>query len=123
MADTSPRITGLAWGRTEVEGHGAFKDAKLWPGGARAWDWRETGTEHSPGIQPADVTELLDAGAEVVVLSRGQQQRLEVMDATIAAIERHGASAEVAVTPDAVERYNELAARGRAVGALVHSTC
>jgi hypothetical protein len=33
----------------------------------RGWhtigNWRETGTEHSPGIQPADVQELLDRGA------------------------------------------------------------
>jgi hypothetical protein len=35
----------------EIEGHPTFKDAKLFPGGARAWDWRETGTGHVPGIQ------------------------------------------------------------------------
>ncbi|MFQ5890688.1 MAG: hypothetical protein ACE5JR_11630 [Gemmatimonadota bacterium] len=28
----SPRIAGLSWGRVDVEGHGAFKDAKLFPG-------------------------------------------------------------------------------------------
>ena len=53
------------------EGSGSLKDAKLYPGGARAWDWRETGTRHDPGIQPTDVAELLDHGAEVVVLSTG----------------------------------------------------
>ena len=47
-----------------------YKDAKLFPGGSREWNWRETGTEHVPGIQPADVQELLDHGAKVVVLSR-----------------------------------------------------
>ena len=36
----SPRIGHLSWGRLEVEGQGAFKDAKLYPGGAREWDWR-----------------------------------------------------------------------------------
>jgi hypothetical protein len=39
----SPRITHLSWGRIEVEGGRGFKDAKLWPGGGRAWDWKETG--------------------------------------------------------------------------------
>ena len=72
----SPRITTLAWGRIEVEGVGKFKDAKVFPGGAREWDWNETGTAHEPGIQPADVTELLDHGATTIVLSQGRLKRL-----------------------------------------------
>lgn len=122
MSD-SPEITDLDWGRTEVAGHGTFKDVKLWPGGARAWDWAETGTHHSPGIQPADVEELLEAGPQVVILSRGQQTRLNVTDDTIVAIEEHGAAAEVLPTAAAVERYNELVRDGHAVAALIHSTC
>ena len=55
----SSRILVVAWGRMEVEGIGAGKDVKLYPGGGREWDWNETGTRHSPGIQPADVEELL----------------------------------------------------------------
>jgi hypothetical protein len=58
----SPGIIALAWGKIEVEGAGTFRDAKLFPGGAGEWDWRETGTEHTPGIQPTDVRELLDHG-------------------------------------------------------------
>ncbi len=34
----SPRISHVSWGRLEVEGHPPFKDAKVFPGGARAWD-------------------------------------------------------------------------------------
>ena len=39
MADParSPEITRLTWGRVEVEGQPPFKDAKVYPGGARAW--------------------------------------------------------------------------------------
>lgn len=61
-AARSPRITDFVWGRISV-GDRVFKDAKLWPGGAREWDWTETGTRHEPGIQPADVAELLEHGA------------------------------------------------------------
>ena len=74
----SPRITHLSWGRIEVEGGRTFKDAKLWPGGVREWDWKETGTRHRPGVQPADVEELLERGAEVMVLSKGILQALQV---------------------------------------------
>jgi hypothetical protein len=44
----------LFWGISvrEVEGHPPFKDAKIFPGDAREWDWRETGTRHVPGINP-----------------------------------------------------------------------
>lgn len=121
---TSPRVTGLSWGRTEVEGaDGAYKDAKLWPGGSREWDWNETGTGHVPGIQPADVEELLEQGARTVVLSRGQHERLRVQDETLAFLEERGVEVHVLPTDRAVERYNELAEAGEAVGGLVHSTC
>jgi hypothetical protein len=75
----SPRITHLSWGHVEVEGHPRFRDAKVFPGGAREWDWRETGTRHEPGIQPADVQELIERGAKAVVLSKGIWERLKGM--------------------------------------------
>jgi len=42
----SPRIVEISWGHLEVEGLGAGKDFKLYPGGGRPWDWNETGTWH-----------------------------------------------------------------------------
>ena len=45
----SPAIHHDAWGRVEVAGEPRpFKDVKLYPGGAREWDWGETGTRHRP---------------------------------------------------------------------------
>jgi hypothetical protein len=122
FAERSPRIITLAWGRIETEA-GTFRDAKLWPGGGRGWDWRETGTEHVPGVQPADVVELLDKGAATVLLSRGQQGRLQIMDDTLAMIRDRGAMPEVLGTREAVERYNALVQAGAPVGALIHTTC
>jgi hypothetical protein len=119
----SPRITESSWGRLDVEGLGAFKDAKLWPGGGRAWDWRETGTGHVPGVQVADAEELLEHGAEVVVLSRGMLRVLRCPEATVAALEARGVTVHVAPTPAAIEEYNRLAAAGARVGGLFHSTC
>jgi hypothetical protein len=121
---SSPRITHLSWGRLEVEGRdAAFKDAKLWPGGGREWDWNETGTHHRPGVQPADVEELLEHGAETVILSKGINERLQVQRATLDALEEQGVEVDVLQTEQAVERYNELQAEGKAVGGLFHSTC
>ncbi len=122
--DASPRITHVSWGRLEVEGQeAAFKDAKLWPGGAREWDWNETGTRHRPGIQPADVRELIDHGAEVVILSKGVNERLQVKPETLTLLDEHDVDADVLQTEQAAERYNALQADGKAVAGLFHSTC
>jgi len=117
----SPRVTDLAWGRLEVDGS-TFKDAKLFPGGARAWDWNETGTNHEPGIQPADVEELLERGATTVVLSKGFHERLGVTSETLRMLEARGVAAHVRQTEEAIRLYNELRETEK-VGALIHSTC
>ncbi len=122
----TPRIARVAWGRIEVDGPGAltgtFKDAKVYPGGAREWDWRETGTHHVPGIQPADVEELVAHGATTVVLSKGMWERLEVAPATLAWLRDKGVEVRVLQTEEAVKCFNELAEIAP-VGGLFHSTC
>ncbi len=119
----SPRVTHLSWGRLEVEGVDApFKDAKLFPGGARAWDWRETGTSHDPGIRPADLEELLERGATAVVLSKGFDERLGVTGDALRVLEERGVCAHVRQTEEAIRLYNELRETEK-VGALIHSTC
>lgn len=123
MENASPRIRRLAWGRLEVEGAATpYKDAKLWPGGSREWDWNETGTRHEPGIQPDDVQELFANGARTVVLSRGVQGRLQVRPDTLQVLREKGVTAHVLQTEAAVRLYNELR-EGEAVGGLFHSTC
>jgi hypothetical protein len=120
--EESPKITGLAWGRVEVEGLGAFKDVKLYPGGGRAWDWGETGTGHDPGIQMADVEELLEHGAQVVVLTQGVLGQLKVMPETVMDLKARGITVHVLKTKQAVKKYNQLL-EDQPVGILLHSTC
>jgi hypothetical protein len=118
----SPRISHLTWGQIEVEGYPPFKDAKIFPGGAREWNWRETGTRHAPGIQPADVEELIEHGAEAVVLSRGIWEQLQVCPETLDVLTKNGIKVEVLQTEVAVERFNQLR-ESMSVGGLFHSTC
>jgi len=118
----SPLIQAHSWGRLQVADLGVFRDAKLFPGGARTWDWRETDTHHDPGIQLADVEELVRSGAEEVVLSRGVELRLQVPRSLVVKLESRGLVVHVLRTPEAIELYNELAV-DRPVGALIHSTC
>lgn len=119
----SPRIKHFEWGRIDIEGIGQFRDAKLYPGGARNWDWSETETHHDPGIQPTDVEELIENGARVVVLSKGVHEHLQTMPETVAMLEKQGITVHVLQTEAAVAKYNELCEANEAVGALIHSTC
>ena len=118
----SPRVTHISWGRMDVDGLGKGKDFKLYPGGGRKWDWTETGTQHQPGIQPADVEELLDRDVEVVVLGIGAYERLGVCPETLKLLSDKGIEGHVLRTEKAVDLYNELQ-RDRRVGALIHTTC
>lgn len=119
----SPRVTDDGWGFVAVEGVGRLRDAKLWPGGGRGWDWNETGTHHRPGIQPADLAELLDHEPDVVVLSRGRELRLETTPEAVALLEARGVEAVRVETGAAIDAYNRLAGEGRRVAALFHTTC
>ena len=118
----SPRILAVRWGRMEVEGIGAGKDFKLYPGGGREWDWNETGTRHEPGIQPADIEDLLAHGATAVVLSLGMDRRLQVDPRTLDYLAERSIAAHVAETREAVKIYNDLAGSVPVAG-LFHSTC
>jgi hypothetical protein len=109
-------------GPYQVEGLGSGKDFKLYPAGGRDWDWRETGTEHVPGIQPADIQELLDKGSMVVVLTRGMQLRLQTCLETLQLLKERGIGMHVEETRAAVELYNKLA-ENELVGGLFQSTC
>lgn len=122
MDQRSPRILEVSWGRLDVEGLGELKDAKLYPGGGRAWDWAETGTRHQPGIQPEDVEEALAHGATVLVLSQGMDQRLNIDPRTLVFLDERSITVHVAETKAAVALYNDLIA-STAVGGLFHSTC
>ena len=119
----SPRINDVSWGQLEVEGEAQpYKDAKLFPGGSREWNLRQTGTSHRHGIQIADVQELLEHGAKIVVLSRGMAECLHVPSETLEFLEQRQITVHVLPTQYAVSLYNKLA-QSEAVGGLFHTTC
>lgn len=119
----SPRILSWRWGRLRVEtARQPLRDAVLFPGGVRGWDWRDSGTDHRTGIQPSAVREVLEHGARIVILSSGVLGALNVAPETLELLAEKGVAVEVLRTPAAIERYNTLAAT-EPVGALIHSTC
>uniref|UniRef100_H3BY79 Mth938 domain-containing protein n=1 Tax=Tetraodon nigroviridis TaxID=99883 RepID=H3BY79_TETNG len=121
---SSPEICSLSWGHMRVQGcSSSYKDCKVWPGGSRAWDWRETGTDHRPGVQPADLEEVLRTGVRALVIGRGMNEALQVPAATLAFVQQRGVEVTALQTEKAVAHYNQLAAQGARVGGVFHSTC
>jgi hypothetical protein len=118
----SPKIHSIKWGKIKLADGTEYKDAKLFPGGAREWDWSETGTHHRPGIQPTDVEELINNNAQIIILSQGFYNRLQVCEETKQTLEKNNIQYFVLNTKEAVKKYNELR-KQNTIGSLIHSTC
>lgn len=121
----APRITHIEWGKTQVtETNGTvntYVDCKLSPAGSEKWDWKQTNMHHHPGVQVADVKELITA--DIIVISRGMELVLETMPETITYLKSLGKEYYVLQSEEAVKKYNELVDAGKKVAALIHSTC
>uniref|UniRef100_A0A9J8A1D8 Mth938 domain-containing protein n=1 Tax=Cyprinus carpio carpio TaxID=630221 RepID=A0A9J8A1D8_CYPCA len=121
---SSPEIASLSWGHMKVKGCStSYKDCKVWPGGSRAWDWRETGTSHYPGVQPADLEDVLRTGVQTLVIGRGMNEALQVPPTTLDYVNKQGVDVRVFQTEQAVKEYNALVEQGAKVGGVFHSTC
>ncbi|XP_020363574.1 mth938 domain-containing protein isoform X1 [Oncorhynchus kisutch] len=121
---SSPEIASLSWGHMKVKGcSSSYKDCKVWPGGSRAWDWRETGTDHHPGVQPADLEEVLQKGVATLVIGRGMSEALQVPPSTVDFVRQRGVELIVLQTEKAITEYNNLVGQGAKVGGIFHSTC
>lgn len=114
------------WGKLIVhvdEKPQEFKDVKVWIGfrnaQAKEWDWKKTGTQHVPGIQPADLEDFINQVDEVI-LTRGVERILQVPQATIDYVQSKGKKCHVGDTPDMIELFNRLADQGKKVGGVFH---
>ena len=115
-------IQSFRWGEIVDASGRVFKDARLFPGGVEEWDWRRTGTRHDPGIQTADLADLLATEPDTVILSRGVELVLEVPEATVEFARASARTVLVLQSEQAVAEYNRRVATERVV-ALIHSTC
>ena len=122
MEIRSPKITKISWGSIEIDNAQVFKDVKLYPGGCRKWDWQETGTRHYIGIQYSDVQELIENGADEIILTKGVLGRLRVPPKLAQQLEMEGLKIHILKTKAAIKLYNSLI-KSKKVGALIHTTC
>jgi hypothetical protein len=78
----NPEIVSYKWGEIKVQTinddgfitNKIYKDCKLYPGGSCEWDWSKTDTHHKPGIQFADIDDLIkENNTAVILLTRGME--------------------------------------------------
>lgn len=125
QAFESPEIVKINWGSIHINMDGQlsiFRDVKLFPGGAKEWNWKITGTSYNSGILRDDIVDLVEAGTEVVILSKGFYGRLKVSENVLAYLKQLKVDYFILNTEDAIRQYNRLR-RKYAVGALIHTTC
>lgn len=73
------------------------------------------------------MTELLDHGCKIIILSRGMQEMLHTSKGTLQLLKDNQMEENkdyfIIQSEQAVELYNKYAQRQERVGALIHSTC
>ncbi|TKC46466.1 hypothetical protein EI555_004882 [Monodon monoceros] len=79
--------------------------------------------QHSPGVQPADVEEVVEKGVQILVIGRGMSEALKVPPSTVEYLKKKGIDVRVLQTEMAVKEYNALVTQGIRVGGVFHSTC
>ena len=115
----NPRIGSYSFGRVEIDGRAFTSDVIILPTGVRANWWRDEG--HL--LKPEDLTDVLKALPEVLVIGEGANGLMKVSGETHACLSDAGIEAICLPTAQAVEAYNERAALGEMVAAALHLTC
>lgn len=117
----------VEWGKITFCGN-TFKDAKVWSTktsgeGASEWDWNEDNTRHQSGITIEAVETLLKHKPNIIVLTKGYDEKLNVYPELVEWISKRGMKVMVMNTPNAVAMFNYLITQGENVAGLFHSTC
>ena len=98
----------VKWGKITTYDGSIHKDCLLKGKIATKWDWSLTNLHHNPGIQIADVMNIIDKNTTTIILSKGMHNVLQTMPETISYLHKLNLIVYHLTTPDAVATYNEL---------------
>jgi hypothetical protein len=114
------RIDEYSFGRMIIGGKDFASDLILYPDGHIQDNWWRT---ESHNLLPADVTTLLDAGPEKLVIGTGASGMMRVSESVVELCKDRGIEVEVCRTAVAVTKFNEAAEAGTVVAACFHLAC
>jgi hypothetical protein len=115
-----PELTDYSFGKLVVGGESLTADLVIHPDGTveRNW-WRGEG--HN--VVPEDLTQLLAAGPDTLVIGTGANGLMSVSEALLKKCQAKGIEVRAMPTAEAVEVYNRIQRTDARVGACFHLTC
>lgn len=115
---STPKISDYRFGRVVIDGKAHTKDVVILPDRVIEDWWRR----HGHSLLPEDLTAVLAAGPDLLVVGQGAYRRMNVTDQVRQALGQAGIELIAQSTKQACETYNQ--ARGkRTVAAALHLTC
>ncbi len=114
------RIDGYSFGRMTVGGREFMSDLILYPDGRIQDNWWRA---QSHILLPGDITTVLDATPEKLVIGTGASGMMRVSESMVELCKNRGIEVEVCRTAAAVMRFNEAAEASTVVAACFHLTC
>ena len=113
-----PRIEHYCFGTATVDGQRHTRDLIILRERVIGGWWRKEGHE----LHPEDLSAVLEAAPDVLVVGTGAHELMRVTDKTRRALETAGVRLIVLTTASAVDAYHELRQTTR-VAAALHLTC
>ena len=112
------KIEHYSFGRITIDGKAYTSDVIIYPDKVNASWWRRAG--HN--LEVADLTEVIIAKPEVLVIGTGATGLMKVPKETISHLESQGIEVHIERTEKAVELFNKLQKDKKVIAAL-HLTC
>jgi hypothetical protein len=118
-ATERPRIGAYSFGRVEIDGRVYTSDVVILPTRVIGDWWRDEGHALTPG----DLTDVLDALPDLLIIGQGAQGLMKVTDEALACLSEAGIKTICMPTARAVAIFNERSSQGDNVAAALHLTC
>ncbi len=112
-------ITDYTFGKITINGKTYQSDVIIYPNSVKDNWWREEG--HN--LTSTDLSAVIAASPEVVIIGTGYHGRMQVPMATRDYLEKKGIRVEIAETKKAVQRFNQLQQEYARIIAALHLTC
>jgi len=113
------RIDSYRFGEMLVNGQSFTSDLIIYDDHVDDQWWRENG--HM--VLKEDLSDVLNARPEVLVVGRGKLGAMKIPQATLDAVEEAGIQGVHARTPEAIEVFNQMSSTGKNVVGAFHLTC
>ena len=112
-------VEAYSFGHIQIDGAKYASDVIIYPQGVQAKWWRKEGHK----LHPEDLSEVLAAPPEVLVIGTGYFGRMKVPQKTLDALHAKGIETHVAPTRAAIEEFNRLQREAARIVAALHLTC